>query len=75
MIKIKDLIQEQSNLLEMHKEEFRKQLKTALVKDGGLQDGEPGPEVQRVLDRWMDDPRSLLDSDDIEFILDDETLF
>jgi hypothetical protein len=79
MIKISNILQEDSSnfstMVAQQKEMFRTQLRTALAADGGLIDGEVGVEVQTLLDLWMEDPRSLLDADDLEFILDDETLF
>lgn len=75
MIKLSTLMEDVSDKLEQQKLEFRGQLRTALAKDGGLQNGDFGPEVTRVVDLWMEDPRTLLDGEDIEFIIDDETLF
>lgn len=62
-------------LLSKQKAQFRQEMQQALSKEGGLVDGEPGPVVQALIDRWMEDPRSVLSAEDIEFILDDETLF
>lgn len=79
MIKISNIIQEDSSnfstMLTQQKNTFRTQLRKALAVDGGLVDGEVGVEVQTLLDFWMEDPRNLLDAEDLEFILDDETLF
>lgn len=75
MIKFSTIFEESFDSLEQQKLQFRTQLRDTLAKEGGLQDGELGPEALRLVDRWMEDPRSLLDADDIEFIIDDETLF
>ncbi len=75
MIKFSKIFEESSDTLEQQKLQFRTQLRDTLSKEGGLQDGELGPETLRLVNMWMEDPRSLLDSDDIEFIIDDETLF
>ena len=75
MIKFSRILEQSFDRVEQQKIQFRTQVKDALAKDGGLQDGDFGPEVSRVVDMWMENPRSLLDSDDIEFIIDDETLF
>lgn len=75
MIRINDLIQEDYDNVQKQKIEFRSRLRDALAKDGGLDNGEPGVHAQALLDLWMEDPRNMLDADDLEFILDDETLF
>lgn len=75
MIKLSTLLEQTFDNVEQQKLYFRAQLRTALAKDGGLQDGEFGPEVETLVNTWMEDPRSLLDGEDIEFIIDDETLF
>jgi len=75
MIKFSTLLEQTFDNVEQQKILFRTQVKDALAKDGGLQDGDFGPEVLRVVDMWMEDPRSLLDAEIIEFIVDDETLF
>jgi hypothetical protein len=75
MIKFSTLLEQTFDDVEQQKILFRTQVKDALAKDGGLQDGDFGPEVLRVVDMWMEDPRSLLDAEIIEFIVDDETLF
>lgn len=75
MIKFSRILEQSFDSLEQQKLQFRTQLKDTLAKEGGLQNGELGPEALRLVDMWMEDPRSLLDSDDMEFIIDDETLF
>jgi len=75
MIKFSTLLEQTFDDVEQQKILFRTQVKDALAKDGGLHDGDFGPEVLRVVDMWMEDPRSLLDAEIIEFIVDDETLF
>lgn len=75
MIKLTTLFEETFDKLEQQKLQFRTQLRKVLDREGGLRDGELGPEAAKLINQWMEDPRSLLDSDDIEFILDDETLF
>lgn len=75
MIKFSRILEQSFDSLEQQKLQFRTQLKDTLAKEGGLRNGELGPEALRLVDMWMEDPRSLLDSDDIEFIIDDETLF
>ena len=75
MIKLSALLEQSFDNLEQQKLHFRTQLRTALAQDGGLQDGQFGPEVDALVTMWVEDPRSLLDAEDIEFIIDDETLF
>lgn len=75
MIKFSTLLEQTFDNVEQQKLQFRTQLRAALVKDGGLQDGDFGPQVDALVNMWMEDPRSLLDGEDIEFIIDDETMF
>lgn len=75
MIKLSALLEQTFDNVEQQKLQFRTQLRAALAKDGGLQDGEFGPELDALVNMWMEDPRSLLDGEAIEFIIDDETLF
>lgn len=75
MIKFSTLLEQTFDNVEQQKLQFRTQLRAALVKDGGLQNGDFGPQVDALVNMWMEDPRSLLDGEDIEFIIDDETMF
>lgn len=75
MIKLSALLEQTFDNVEQQKLQFRTQLRAALAKDGGLQDGEFGTEVDALVNMWMEDPRGLLDGEAIEFIIDDETLF
>lgn len=71
---IEALLEQSFDNLEQQKLHFRTQLRAALAQDGGLQGGDFGPEVDALVNMWIADPRSLLDAEAIEFIVDDETL-
>lgn len=47
--------------------ELRRELEKALKKDRG----EYGDNVERVVDKWMEKPNTVLDASDIDFIIDD----
>lgn len=67
-IKITELLYETRSSDERN---LRKELEKALKRDKGNPEG---PNVEKVLDKWMEDESTVLDADDIEFVLDDLTM-